>query len=49
MTSDHPGPALEQIASLGQLGIALVPSDEERIVRREFAQISPDRPDPARS
>src|SRR4051812_7768375 len=41
MSCDHRGPALEQIDSLGQLGIALVRRDEERIVRREFARRLP--------
>ena len=41
MSSDHLGPALEQSERLGQLGIALVRGDEERIVRRELARRLP--------
>ena len=41
MSCDHLGPALEQIEGLGQLGVALVRGDEERVVRREFARRLP--------
>src|SRR5882672_2265447 len=37
MSSDHLGPALEHIEGLGQLGVALVGCDEERVVRGQFA------------
>src|SRR5882672_2979231 len=41
MSCDHFGPTLEHIEGLGQLGVALVRGDEERVVRRELARRLP--------
>ena len=42
MSCDHFGPALEHVEGLGQLGVALVRGDEERVVRGELAGRLPD-------
>jgi hypothetical protein len=46
MSCDHVEPALEQIEGLGQLGVALVGRDEERIVSSAFASFSTRLPSP---